>query len=278
VLRLLSHCEVAPVLDLADDLAMALDPVLLAEQAGLYPDRWQRNVLRSPRPRMLLNCCRQSGKSTTTATLALHTALYEPGSLTLLLSPGERQSKELLRKVLDVYKALDRPVPAEAENKLELELENGSRIVALPGSEATIRGYSGVRLLIVDEASRVPDALYQSVRPMLAVSGGRLVALSTPWGQRGWWYQAWEHGGSTWERVEVTAYQCPRISTEFLEEERESLPSLFFKSEYLCQFVAGVDQMFATEDIDAALSDEVEPLFALPSGDMEEECQPLFVD
>ena len=154
-----------------------------------------------------MNCCRQSGKSTTTAILALHTAIYEPKSLTLLLSPGERQSKELLKKVMDVYRALDRPVPSDTENKLELELENGSRIVALPGNEGTIRGYSGVRLLIVDEASRVPDSLYATVRPMLAVSGGRLVALSTPWGQRGWWYEAWERGGTTWERVQITAHE-----------------------------------------------------------------------
>lgn len=126
--------------DLANDLALALDPVTFAEEAGIYPDRWQRNVLRSAALRMLLNCSRQSGKSTTTAVLALHTAIYEPKSLTLLLSPGERQSKELLRKVMDTYRILDRPIKAEAENKLELELDNGSRIVALPGSENTIRG------------------------------------------------------------------------------------------------------------------------------------------
>ena len=63
-------------------------------------------------------------------------------------------------------------------------MANGSRLVALPGREETIRSYSGVRLLILDEASRVPDDLYRAVRPMLAVSHGRLVALSTPFGQR----------------------------------------------------------------------------------------------
>lgn len=156
------------VAELAGDLALALDPVLLMQQAGIEPDPWQAGVLRSTSPRLLLNCCRQSGKSTTTAGLALHTAIYEPESLTLLLSPGERQSKELLRKVFDVYRAMDRPVPSDAENKLELELTNGSRIVALPGTEGTIRGYSGARLLVVDEASRVPDALYRAIRPMLA--------------------------------------------------------------------------------------------------------------
>ncbi len=261
--------------ELAADLACGLDPAMLVRRAGIEPDPWQLGVLRSTSPRILLNCCRQSGKSTTTAGLALHTALYEPESLILLLSPGERQSKELLRKVTAFYEALDRPVPAEAANTLTLELENGSRIVALPGSEATIRGYSGVRLLIVDEASRVPDALYASVRPMLAVSGGRLLALSTPFGKRGWWFEAWEQGAS-WERVKVTAHDCPRITPQFLEEERRELPASWFKAEYLCEFGDLEGAVFAYEDIQAALSADVLPLWSTPAIQEEEACLPLW--
>jgi hypothetical protein len=249
--------------ELANDLAMAFDPVVLAEAAGYIPDKWQRDFLRSTVRRVLLNCCRQSGKSTTTATLALHTALYDPASLTLLLSPGERQSKELLRKVLDQYHALGQSVPADAENKLTLELSNGSRIVALPGNETTIRGYSGARLLVVDEASRVPDTMMAAIRPMLAVSGGRLVGLSTPWGKRGWWYDAWT-GKQPWQRVKITALQCPRISAEFLQEERETLGDLFYRSEYNCEFVETADSVFSDEDIQAMLDPTVKPLFALP--------------
>ncbi len=247
------------------DVAMALDAVILAQRAGITPDPWQQEVLRSMAPRVLLNCCRQSGKSTTTAVLAVHQALYVPGSLVLLLSPSQRQSQELFRKCLHVYRAAGRPVPQEAESALRLELENGSRLVALPGKEATIRGYSGVSLLLLDEASRVDDGLYASVRPMLAVSGGRLVALSTPWGKRGWWYDAWQ-SGEAWERYEVPATECPRIHPEFLAEERRVLGDLWYRSEYLCEFSDTVDQVFATDDIQAALSTELEPLFPLVWG------------
>ena len=168
-------------MSLAADLALALDPARLAARAGIEPDPWQADVLRSTAPRLLLNCSRQSGKSTITALLAVHTVTYEPGALVLLLSPTLRQSGELFKKVLDAYRTLGRQVPAEAETQLTLTLENGSRVVSLPGKEGTVRGYSGVRLLIIDEAARVPNDLYVSVRPMLAVSGGRLLALSTPW-------------------------------------------------------------------------------------------------
>ena len=244
---------------LATDLAwdLALDPALLAREVGLEPDPWQAQVLRSGAPRMLLNCCRQSGKSTVTAVLATHTALYEPGALILLLSPSLRQSQELFRKCLGVYRTLDRPVPPEAESALRLELENGSRIVSAPGKEGTVRGFSGVRLLIVDEASRVPDELYFSIRPMLAVSGGRLIALSTPFGNRGWWYEAWDQGEG-WERYEVPATACPRISPEFLAEEERALGQWWFEQEYLCRFLDAETQAFRREDIDRAFREEVE--------------------
>jgi hypothetical protein len=168
------------MVSLAEDLKLALDRVAFAERLGILPDRWQQDLLQSSSDRMLLNCCRQSGKSTMTAIVALHRALYYPGSLTLRLAPALRQSQELFGKVLGFYRDLDRPVPAQAERRLSLELDNESRIVTLPGSEKTIRGFSGTALLIVDEASRVADELYFAVRPMLAVSGGSLMVLSTP--------------------------------------------------------------------------------------------------
>jgi hypothetical protein len=231
-------------MDMGHDLALALDPALLMEQAGLMPDPWQRAFLRSAAKRQLLLCSRQSGKSTVTAALALHTALYRAPALILLLSPSLRQSQELFRKVLDVYHAVDSTIAPEQASTLRLELQNGSRIISLPGKEETIRGYSGVWLLVVDEASRVPDGLYYSVRPMLAVSGGRLVCLTTPFGKRGFFYQEWTEGQG-WERVKITAEQCPRISPAFLAEERRSLGDWWYRQEYGCEFIETVDSVFS---------------------------------
>jgi hypothetical protein len=190
------------MVSLAEDLKLALDRVSFAKRLGLLPDPWQEDLLRSISDRVFLNCCRQSGKSTMTAIVALHQALYHPSSLILCLAPALRQSQELFGKVLGFYRDLDRPIPAQAERKLSLELENGSRIVTLPGTDKTIRGFSGAALLIVDEASRVADELYFSIRPMLAVSGGALMMLSTPHGKRGIFYEEWT-GGRGWERYEV---------------------------------------------------------------------------
>ena len=245
---------------IARDLAFALDPAKVMAAAGLPPDPWQQQVLRSRSTRQLLLATRQGGKSSTVASLAIATAREEVPCLVLLLSRALRQSQELFRKVLDVYHALGEAEPPEAESALRLELKNGSRIIALPGKEETVRSYSGVRLLVIDEASRVPDSLYFSVRPMLAVSGGRLVCLTTPWGKRGFFYEAWT-GTEEWERICITADQCPRISKAFLDEERRTMGEFWYKQEYDCVFTEPTDQLFTFESIRAALSDEVQPLF-----------------
>ncbi|HXO19430.1 MAG TPA: terminase family protein [Thermoanaerobaculia bacterium] len=242
---------------LAHDLVLALDPAEFAREVGFAPDAWQSAVLRSQAPRILLNCSRQAGKSTVTAALAVHTAVYEPNSLVLLLSPSLRQSQELFKKALGIYRALDFGVSAEVESALRLELDNGSRIVSLPGTQQTVRGFSGVRLLAIDEAARVAEDLYLSVRPMLAVSGGRLLALSTPFGTRGWWYEAWR-SNEGWERYEVPARDCPRIPPEFLAEEQRAMGQWWFAQEYECQFMDAETQPFCREDVERAFAEEVE--------------------
>ena len=245
---------------LSHDLLLGLDRVRFAEELGISPDPWQRTLLSSTSKRVLLNITRQGGKSTTAAVIALHRALYYPQSLVLVLAPALRQSQELFGKVAGFYRALGRPVPAQAERRLSLELENGSRIVTLPGTEKTIRGFSGAALLVVDEAARVDDPLYFSVRPMLAVSGGALLMMSTPFGKRGAFYTEWT-GGAGWERYEVPATEVPRIGAEFLEEERRNMPGPWFRQEYMCEFVETADQVFSSADVLLALDDKVKPLF-----------------
>jgi hypothetical protein len=205
----------------------------------------------------------------------------------LVLTPSERQSSEFVRRIKELHEALCQPRSvagqvqsfyekqvAEAgkddiyfrlpdktrESSLQLHLDNGSRIIGLPASEGKVRVYSSVALLLIDEASRVEDNLYRAMRPMLAVSRGRLLALSTPFGKRGWFHDAW-HGPGDWERVKVTAEQCPRIPADFLAEERRALGERWFKQEYSCSFEDTIDAVFAYADIQAALSDEVQPLF-----------------
>ncbi len=245
---------------LAGDLARGLDAVRFAEHLGLAPDAWQAAVLRWRGKRLALNCARQTGKSTTAAALALHRAIYYPESLILLVSPSQRQSTELFRKVGELLARLEpegKPELAE-DNRLSCVLANRSRILSLPSSEATIRGFSGASLIVEDEASRVPDELYRAVRPMLATSAGRLVLMSTPYGKRGHFWEVWHDGGPEWERVRVPATDCPRISAEFLAEEQRSLGPWWFSQEYLCEFVDAASSAFTWEMVQSAQREQIE--------------------
>jgi hypothetical protein len=241
------------------------DRVEFARLLGLEPDLWQAEFLSSDSRRVLMNCSRQAGKSTVAAVRALHKALSRPGSLTLILAPSERQAQELFSKVSGFYRQLGHAPCPDSDRKTGMALTNGSRVEALPGSnERTIRGFSGVSLLIVDEAARVLDNLYFALRPMLAVSQGTLLMLSTPYGKRGIFFEEWTRGYG-WERYEIPASVCPRIPPEFLEEERRSLPARVYRQEYECSFEETEDSVFSYELVEQAITPDVAPLFGDPT-------------
>jgi hypothetical protein len=219
-------------------LALTLDPSRILKAQGMEPDPWQRDLLLSEARHLLLNCSRGAGKSRVTSALALHAALCRPPSLVLLISRTQRQAGELFRYVKQGYGALGRPIKAVKETETVLELRNGSRVVSLPGTEATIRSFQGVNLLVLDEAARIPDVLYASVSPMTGVALGRTVCLSTPFGQRGFFWKEWHNPLAPWVRFEVPWQKCPRLKQEFIDEEKRKFGESWVRQEYEGSFVA----------------------------------------
>jgi Terminase large subunit, T4likevirus-type, N-terminal len=245
---------------IARDLRAALSPVAFAQdKLGITPDQWQERVLTSSVRQVALCCSRQAGKSTVSSILALHTALYQPGSLVVLISPSLRQSGELFRKVTGYLKLIP-GVKLDQDSATSVTIKDGGRIVSLPGNENTIRGFSSVTLAVFDEAGFADDGTYRALRPMLAVSQGRLVLLSTPNGKRGFFWDAWNDGGTDWQRVSVPATECPRIKPEFLESEKKALGMHWFRQEYLCEFVESTEGLLDYDTVMNAFSSDVKPL------------------
>jgi phage FluMu gp28-like protein len=143
-------------------------------------------------------------------------------------------------------------------NKLNISLSNGSMVLALPSREGNVRGFTA-NLVIEDEAARIDDSVHVALRPMLSVSRGRYIMASTPGGARGHFWETWVKG-EDWQKVEVTAFDCPRIDPSFLKQERIALGERLFAQEYLCQFTEASEQLFASDLVDAAITDEVTPL------------------
>ncbi len=236
------------------------DPARLMADAGFQPDPWQAALLRSTDPRVLMLCSRQVGKSQSVSILALKTALTQPGSTTVIVAPVEEQANELLRKVTAAYIAIGAPVGIVRDAVTRLELGNGSRVLALPGKESRMRSYTA-SLLVIDEAARVPDDVVNAASPTMAVSKGRFVALSTAFSKSGWFYNQWVDKQNECLRLSITAQDCTRIPPEFLASERRKLGQRWYSMEYMNVFGDDVAAVFSTEDIRAAVTAEVRPLF-----------------
>ena len=194
------------------------------------------------------------------AAKAVYRAMTQAKSLVLVASPTDRQSAELVNKAAEMMGRLGIRRRGDGHNAASLVFPNGSRIVGLPGMEHTVRGFSGASLLLIDEASRVPDRVYKALLPVLARSDGDLWLMSTPWGQRGFFYEAWQDGGEEWFRVSVTATECPRIAGAFLDAERRTMDSIRFAQEYMCEFTVDGTEYFDKRLVDEAYDETVTEL------------------
>jgi hypothetical protein len=239
------------------------DPVVWAQTAfNFQPDAVQSRILGATANHIILCCTRQFGKSTITAIRALHHAWHHSRSLVLVAAPTARQSGEWIEKSSAFLRILGVKPRGDGRNPNSLVLPNGSRLVGLPGVAANIRGFSSVSLLLIDEAGFVPDELYHALNPMLAVSRGALWLMSTPNGQSGFFYDQWHREQSGWARFQVAAGDCPRISSEFLAEQKILLGDPVFRREYLCEFTAGASQIIDRDMLDAAFDPAIHPLNA----------------
>lgn len=237
---------------------------------ALDPDEPQAKVLRAfttqPGTQQcnakqgILNCTRQWGKSLLGAIMAVHHACANAGTLTLIASPGERQSVLLLDAVADLLRRLGIRRKSAGGVDHSLLLPNRSRIVALPGVEATARGFSAVSMLLIDEAAQVSDSAYKTLRPMLATVDGALWLLSTPFGKRGFFWEEWTHGGPDWFRISVPATGCSRIRNSWLERERRAHGSAWFQQEYMCAFVDNGETVFGRDLVEEAFDATIEEL------------------
>ncbi len=245
--------------------AFKLSPSLWAREAlGFQHDEKQAEILDSNYLRIIINCHRQWGKSTISAILCLHRAIFWPGSLALITAPALRQSSENFRKVLSFLDELDQSPGLVEDTKLTLQLSNGSRILCLPGGSdgKTIRGFSAPDIVVEDESSRCSDELHISLLPMLATKPwSRLILASTPWGQRGHFFQLWNeaHG---WQKIELRASKNPRISPEYLAEMRQIMSPWAFAQEFECQFVAAEGSFFDQNTINKMFDSSIEPLWS----------------
>ena len=217
------------------EIAYRVDPALwVREVLGVTPTAWQETFLRAPRGASILALtARQVGKTSTAAWAIAHSMLFTPGSLSVIGCPAQRQSAEAVRRVKEVLKKVG--AKFKSENVYGLELESGSRVLALPSSDDSIRGLTVDAWIVADEAARLPEDLIAALRPMRARRPqARFAMLSTAWSRSDPFWIPWASDDSTWIRLKATADADPTLyAAEFLEQERKAMGEHAFNREYL---------------------------------------------
>ena len=249
----------------SDPVRWIHDNGLLKDKEGhtIILDEEQQRILSPANRRAILLCHRQYGKSSIASLLCFWQALYHPKSLCLLVSPSLRQSSENFRKVSDALDSITPKPELEEDNKLTLQFDNGSRILSLPGSEKTVRGFTSPDLIFVDEASEADDELFAALFPMFTSNpNGRMILASTPKGRRGFFYRLWSDPAPGWTKIMKRASENPRLDPEILAEARHALPDWEYRQEYECEFVSDEFALFDDERIKKALSYDFEEIDA----------------
>lgn len=248
----------------ADPARWVRDNCLLRDKAGVPValDAEQVQVMNPQNRRVVLCCHRQYGKSTIASLVCFHRALFFEKSLCLLVAPSLRQSSENFRKVADALESISPPPVLEEDTKLTLKFANGSRIISLPGTQKTVRGFTAPDVIFVDEGSEVLDELFAATFPMIVRNHtGRMIVASTPKGQRGFFFRLWTEGGPEWLKIMKRASENDRIAPEVLEEARRALPDWVYRQEYECEFVQSIDQYFSYSTIQKMFDSDVKPLW-----------------
>ena len=171
---------------------------------GLSVFPWQNEVLSDPATRICIDGARQGGKSTIMSAIACHNARFKPGSLCVILAPTLMQANEDMMKIKQ-FIARDKTYPRLVRSGAqEIALINGSRILVLTASDDAARGFSNPDIILFDEASRIPDDVFEAVRPMITNNlHARIYEISTPNGKKGFFY---DHFNSPrWSRYLVRA-------------------------------------------------------------------------
>lgn len=206
---------------------------LFIRATGDDPLEWQEGYLRETRDSVVLKG-RQVGASTAGSVIAVRRAIYWPGSLVAIVSPSLKQSTEVKERSKSSLLALG--VPLTKDSASLLELPNRSRIMSLPGSPKSVRGWSA-DLLIIDEAAFLDEETFVAARATTAATGGRTIVQSTPMGPYGSFYELWNTDDENWAKFRVKSSEVSSITPEFLERERATMTPEKYIQEYEADFV-----------------------------------------
>lgn len=228
-------------------------------------DPWQQEILNYEGD-ILLCTGRQVGKTTIFSIKAAEYMVKHEKAKIIIVSLTEDQAKLIIIMILDHleknYREMIKKDPKHKPTQNKITLKNGSTAIARPVGNTgdAVRGFTG-DVLIIDEASRMPELTFVASKPTLMTTAGKIWMCSTPFGKKGYFYECFqnkENRFKVWHISSVEVMNAREInehwtqtkkekSLKFLEEEHRGMSEIAFGQEYLGLFLDELRQFFEDE-------------------------------
>ena len=233
----------------------------------LHLDKWQREVLEYT-GNLVLCTGRQVGKTTIMAIKAVEWMAAHPGHKIIIVSLTEDQAKLIIVMILNYAEKkyphlLARGKDKPTQNKVILKNKSSALARPVGNTGDAIRGFTG-DILIIDEASRMPERVWTAGRPTLLTTAGKIWMCSTPFGKKGYFWEAFQNKAGKYRVFHISSEKViskreisgswsaekRKEALKFLEDEKKTMTSLEYGQEYLGLFLEDLRQFFPDELID----------------------------
>ncbi len=236
---------------------------------GIEPTYYQKEFMDHPAERKAFVAGRQVGKSRVASWMALHFAVTHPNTTTLVTADALRQSSELFQTIqgeIGESEMSDEMWGIERQTQTIMEFDNGSRIMCVPTGRSgnKIRGFTA-DMVIVDEAAFIEDHIFEDVlEPMMFVSDGKMVLISTPFGKSGYFYQKATDPNwySTYEERDgemrgISSYDNPHASEEKIDDFMSGKTQVTIDQEVYGRFTEDANSFFSQDLVKSCVDSNV---------------------
>ena len=201
----------------------------------------------------VIKTCRQAGKTTTSAAVILWHVLFNESYTIAILANKLNTAREILSRVQRAYENLPKWMQQGVVvwNKTNIELENGSQIIASSTASSAIRGYS-INFLYLDEFAFVPrtiqDDFFTSVYPtIISGSNTKVVITSTPNGFD-LFYKIWINsveGRNEYQNFMVNWWDVPGRDEEWRQKTIANTSEDQFRQEFDAEFLGSANTLIS---------------------------------
>lgn len=214
----------------------------------LYP--YQQKILTNHSTFNIINKSRQMGITTILACYALWKAIIQDKTI-IICSPSLRQSNNVMNYLQNFLRKLKQKIDVNIlnENQSHVQFKNGGQIYSLPNSPETIVGLKA-DLLILDEFAKFMNdsdkQIIDALMPTLS-RGGELWLISTPYGERGLYWQIWSDAKKypSYNRTLLHYSECEDLAYQkMVAEFKTNMDSISFRQEYENEFIGDIDTFF----------------------------------